>query len=320
MFISSSNVRFNHMKRRNHNIEKLNIQDIHELELLNEMIGEMKDESEIDGFLRLNNDLEYLKSWKKFDEKESWEKIESSISTSNKFNFLKYAAVIAILIFSSVSYFIFQNKIIEFKKQDVVSHILLQDGSNITLDKNSELDLIKNFNATKRDVKFKGRGYFNIAKNKEKPFNIDVNGATVTVLGTEFYIQEISNGFKLDLIEGKVSITDNFGKKSIINSGESAIVTDRIEKVVLEKEKLLSAQNFGELKFDNVTVNYAITELNKIYGKEIIILDKNVKEIGTETVHTTVRNGSITDFLKFMEIVFDLNVINSKGQFIISSK
>lgn len=308
------------MKRRNHNIEKLSIQDIYELELVNEMIGEMKDESEIDGFVILNNDLANLKSWKRFDEKESWKKIESSIRTSKKFNLVKYAAAIAVLIFSSVSYFIFQNNSVEFKKQDIVSHILLDDGSNVTLDKNSELDLKKDFNASERDVKFKGRAYFNISKNKEKPFNIDVNGAKVTVLGTEFYIQEITNGFKIDLIEGKVSLTDNFGHTSIIKSGESAIVTDKINKVIALKEQILSTQNFGELKFDNVTVNDVIEELNRIYGREIVILDKNIKDIGTETVHTTVRNGSITDFLKFMEIVFDLNVINSKGQFIISSK
>jgi transmembrane sensor len=308
------------MKKRNHNSEKPAIQDFHELELLNEMIGEMKNKSEIDSFLSLNDDLVDLQSWRRFDEKTSWKKIESSIRTKKKFNVLKYAAVIAILIFSSVSYLIFQNNNVEFKKQVIVSHILLDDGSNITLDKNSELDLKNNFNESDRDVRFNGRGYFNVAKNKEKPFNINVNGAKVSVLGTEFYLQEISNGFKIDLIEGKVSITDKFGHNSIINSGESAIVTDNIEKVIFKKDEVLSTQNFGELKFDNVSVNDAIAELNRIYGREIIILDKNIKEIGTETVHTTVRNGSITDFLKFMEIVFDLYVINSKGQFIISLK
>jgi ferric-dicitrate binding protein FerR (iron transport regulator) len=308
------------MKRRNHYIEKLGIQDNFELELLNDMIGEMKDESEIDGFLSLNNDLVNLKSWKRFDEKASWKKIESSIHITKKLNIIKYAAVIAILIFSSVSYFVFQNNSIDFRKQTVVSHILLDDGSNITLDKNSELDLKKDFNKSKRDVKFKGRGYFNIAKNKEKPFNIEVNGAKVSVLGTEFYLQEISNGFRVDLIEGKVSITDISGNNSIINSGESAIVTDKIERLILQKNQILATQNFGDLKFDNSTVNDIISELNRIYGREIIILDKDIKNIGTETVHTTIRNGSITDFLKFMEIVFDLNVINSKGQFIISSK
>ena len=44
------------------------------------------------------------------------------------------------------------------------------------------------FNGKDRKVELTGEGYFEVAKNKEKPFHVQVGSVEVEVLGTHFNI------------------------------------------------------------------------------------------------------------------------------------
>ena len=75
----------------------------------------------------------------------------------------------------------------------------LEDGSNVTLDKNSELKVIND-----RDVALIGRAYFKVAKDESKQFNIDLPVGKVVVLGTEFTIDANENTTEVYVEEGSV--------------------------------------------------------------------------------------------------------------------
>ena len=83
--------------------------------------------------------------------------------------------------------------------------IKLPDGSQIQLAPESKLDVA--FTDTERNVHLiQGHGFFNIAKNPSKPFNVHVRDTEVTVLGTAFDVGLHETNTHVFVKEGVVSV------------------------------------------------------------------------------------------------------------------
>ena len=72
--------------------------------------------------------------------------------------------------------------------------INLEDGSIVTLEKQSKLSYPTHFQKNKRMVILEGEALFEIAKNPEKPFYVYDNEIVTKVLGTRFSIKDKENG------------------------------------------------------------------------------------------------------------------------------
>jgi hypothetical protein len=64
------------------------------------------------------------------------------------------------------------------------SNFTMEDGTIITLNKNSRLSYSDKYGKDSRNVKLEGEAYFEVAKDPSKPFQVEMNGASITVLGT----------------------------------------------------------------------------------------------------------------------------------------
>lgn len=86
--------------------------------------------------------------------------------------------------------------------------VLLADGSKIYLNGGSVLKYPRKFTGKTRDVSFNGEGYFEIAKNPDKPFLINTEQIEVKVLGTKFNLKAYTNDMSVETIleEGHVQI------------------------------------------------------------------------------------------------------------------
>ncbi|WP_295202490.1 FecR family protein [uncultured Chryseobacterium sp.] len=83
----------------------------------------------------------------------------------------------------------------------------LSDGSFITMQPYSRLTIDRNnFGKKERSVEFEGKAFFDIAKDKTRPFRIDAQGFKVQVLGTRFFLDQKSADKSVALKEGKVKI------------------------------------------------------------------------------------------------------------------
>lgn len=88
-------------------------------------------------------------------------------------------------------------------------HITLSDGTKVWLNAASSLRFPVNFTGTERRVELTGEGYFEVAKNQQKPFIVDVNGKEeVLVLGTHFNINSYTDeeSIRTTLLEGSVKV------------------------------------------------------------------------------------------------------------------
>ena len=102
-------------------------------------------------------------------------------------------------------------------------NLKLADGSDVWLNSNTTLRYPAMFTGTERRVEIDGEGYFNVAKDKDKPFRVMTNEGMIEVLGTTFDVEAYSSehSFSTSLSEGKVKVSRD-GKEYLLHPGQRA--------------------------------------------------------------------------------------------------
>jgi len=88
------------------------------------------------------------------------------------------------------------------------TEMVLADGSKVWLNAGSVLKYGTDFNKKDREVFLDGEAYFDVAKNKNKPFLVQTSKLTLRVLGTSFNVKSYSeeNTIETTLIRGAVKV------------------------------------------------------------------------------------------------------------------
>ncbi|MEO6286325.1 MAG: FecR domain-containing protein [Dyadobacter sp.] len=96
------------------------------------------------------------------------------------------------------------------KNNEGVTNILitLEDSSTVELEPRSSLRYPEHFDNSQRIVELKGKGFFEIRKNPQKPFYVHSGKMVTRVLGTSFYVQNEPNKHqtKVEVVTGLVSV------------------------------------------------------------------------------------------------------------------
>ena len=96
--------------------------------------------------------------------------------------------------------------------------IMLADGSKVWLNSGSTLTFPSKFNGKKRMVELDGEGFFEVKSDKEHPFIVSTSKYQVKAVGTSFniYDYQYSPQFEAALLNGKVEVTTNAKKSSVV--------------------------------------------------------------------------------------------------------
>jgi len=99
--------------------------------------------------------------------------------------------------------------------------ITLADGTHVWLNALSSLKFPTAFNGDARSVELTGEGYFEVTRNKSKPFHVYVNGVDVEVVGTHFNVNAYPDEpcIKTTLLEGAVKLVKG-NANIMLSSGE----------------------------------------------------------------------------------------------------
>ena len=74
-----------------------------------------------------------------------------------------------------------------------IFQLVLPDGTKVWLNSASSITYPTAFNGKQRNVSITGEAYFEVAKDKEKPFHVAVNDMNIEVLGTHFNINSYAD-------------------------------------------------------------------------------------------------------------------------------
>ncbi|SDK64843.1 FecR family protein [Pedobacter sp. ok626] len=178
--------------------------------------------------------------------------------------------------------------------------IILADGSKVLLNANSSLTFPTVFSATQRYVVLKGEAYFEIAKNKKKPFKVSANGTEIKVLGTHFNVMayEDEPELKTTLFEGSVQVGKNNVIKVIKPGQQATTYQNKIEVSKANLDEVMAWRN-GYFIFKDESIESAIRKIARWYDVEIIYKGA----IPTNEISGRIsRYQNIWDVLKPLEV------------------
>ncbi len=148
----------------------------------------------------------------------------------------------------------------------------LSDGTKVWLNASSSITFPTSFSANERKVILTGEAYFEVAKDKKRPFRVSVNDMQVNVLGTHFNINAYDDEAAVNttLLEGSVLLTEK-GKKVLLKPGQQAqkqksgaiIVNDNVNL-----DEVMGWKN-GVFYFDNASLQTVLRQLSRWYDVDV---------------------------------------------------
>lgn len=150
--------------------------------------------------------------------------------------------------------------------------LVLPDGTKVWLDAASSISYPVAFTGNSRRVRLTGQGYFEVAKNKEKPFYVDVNHAEVRVLGTHFNISAYEEDPEntTTLLEGSVQITKN-GKTVLLQPGQQASIAGGSDNIVVSEANIddVMAWKNGYFIFNDDDIRAIMRKVSRWYNVDV---------------------------------------------------
>ncbi|MBL3657512.1 FecR family protein [Fulvivirga sediminis] len=157
------------------------------------------------------------------------------------------------------------------------SVIHLSDGSKVYLNSESSIKYNRYFTDSSRIIELDGEAYFEVAKDKKRPFIVYSQGYETTALGTEFNVNSRASHYKISLAEGRIMVNAQHKKSNSINLAPGEAVKIDTEGHILKKETG-NAQDFlwisGILDFHNASIQEIITSLERWYDVKITLISK----------------------------------------------
>jgi len=152
---------------------------------------------------------------------------------------------------------------------DAISLVKLPDGSSIQLNQGSIISYKELwFRGFNRNITLKGKAFFKIAKNPEKEFVVETSQLNVTVLGTQFTVNQNGDRTQFILSEGKVKLKGSAIKNEIFvdEPGQQII----IEKGNIVKNNIIDLALYvswvnEKIYFDNCSVEKVLQMLSDSY-------------------------------------------------------
>lgn len=254
---------------------------------------------------------------KEFDSNAAWKNVIKQATKQKRpvipmFSKIRRIAAIAVILIASA--FTFYYITLDSKPKELMAatsqhekgnEIVLNDGSKIWLNKNSQLSYPETFKGKIRKVSLDGEAFFDIAKNPDKPFIIECNNAEVTVLGTSFNINTDSLETEISVKTGTVKVQSSHNQEyvTLLPNFMASVGHSTITKSQITNPNYLSWKT-GEFLFKDSPIEKVVYDLNTFYNKPIVI--KNQKT--TCSFSASFDNANLADIIEILQLSCNLSI------------
>lgn len=157
----------------------------------------------------------------------------------------------------------------------------LSDHTRVWLNAGSSIRFPTVFSGTERLVTVEGEAYFEVSKDKQRPFRVATAHQLIEVLGTHFNVNAYSDeaAVKTTLLEGSVRIV--YGNLSkVIKPGEQARLSGESGKMEIAKVDLEEAVSWknGYFLFDDEDIHSVMRKISRWYNVEVVFLNGQIDE------------------------------------------
>jgi ferric-dicitrate binding protein FerR (iron transport regulator) len=224
------------------------------------------------------------------------------------------------------------------------TYIKLPDGSKVWLNADSKITYSGDFQGAIREVYLSGEAFFDVAKDKTRPFIIHTKTIDLKVLGTAFNVRSYDNEKETEtsLVHGSVEVTlkNNPDKKIILKPSEKLLVKnggpdssahsktiDKIREeeplIVLSKMHILAKDSSSietswtknRLAFDKDNLEEIALKIERWYNVQVIITDQSLNE---EKYTGLFEDETLEEVMDALQMTGDFHYTIRKKEVIIS--
>ena len=306
-------------KEAEENIKAL--EDIRKISALSDTLKDYQDFNEDDAWSAFENTLSQT------NHKEQTSPFEISVAEVNNntekktsifsLRNISRVAAIAVIVLGALFIFNSQNSDEGFIGQDYASEIdksldvNLEDGSNVLLDAGSKMR-----SKDERTVSLKGRAFFDVARDENSQFKINLPVGEITVLGTEFTVVADDKHTEVFVEEGSVAYKFQGATYTLVAGEFIQVVDNNVEKLQMRDGNYSSWKN-KRLLFNDNTMSEVVEALSRHFGKVVEL--KDVKLFKNCNVKTTFDNSSLEDILNEFSTTHGLKYEVKGDTYLVSS-
>lgn len=206
--------------------------------------------------------------------------MEGESSASNRVNYLKYAAAIVMATGLGLIYWLMSGPSSQLMSYTTaageVLEVELEDGSWVTLNENSRLDVAEGFNQDTREVVLSGIAFFDVARDENKPFIIDAGDSRVKVLGTSFLVRSFAASPVTEVIvkSGSVGLANDKGRANtgiVLSAGEVGVADSRKSGVAKKNNRDVNYLAWKDkvITFERTSLTDVARVLSDVYKVEL---------------------------------------------------
>lgn len=193
---------------------------------------------------------------------------------------------------------------------DSKKEVILPDSSIVWLNARSELTYPKKFGRKRRNVALKGEAFFDVRKDKKRPFSVNTPTMTVRVSGTTFVVtdrKELPHAETV-LETGKVDVTvKETGRKLEMQPDRRLIYNKKEKSTEMRAVNASAYTNWRKehLLFENAPLRDVFIQLGKWYDISILCNTCSPQLLDTP-VSFTLDNETVDDILSILQSITPL--------------
>jgi transmembrane sensor len=164
------------------------------------------------------------------------------------------------------------------------TNVVLPDGTQVWLNAGSKITYDKQYAIAAREVNLTGEAFFDVVKNKDKPFIIHTGKIDIRVLGTAFNVKSYpgEKTIETSLIRGSIEVTfkDRPAEKVILKPNEKLVVVNEdIPEAFIKKssvkplnDPIVAISHLNYAKIDSTVIETAWIQ-NKLFFQDELFKD-----------------------------------------------
>ena len=161
--------------------------------------------------------------------------------------------------------------------------VRLADGTLVYLNSATRMKYPIKFDEKERKVYLSGEAYFEVAKDPERPFFVEMEGVEVRVYGTSFNVNTHQKGnIQTVLVKGSIGVKVlSSGMESMIRPGQMAEFKQGNTKVDVKDVNVAVYTDWkdGIFRFENQRLEDILTVLSNWYDVDVFYQTAFVKEL-----------------------------------------
>ncbi|NNU60119.1 FecR family protein [Ochrobactrum soli] len=160
------------------------------------------------------------------------------------------------------------------------NEVVLSDGTRVYMDGDSAIDTT--FLTGERHVRLiRGRAWFDVARDEDRPFYVETQNARVGVLGTVFTVDIGNNdSTKVSVESGTVSVRSATGEQIKLGAGNGTAVSSRgFHKLENADIDTMNAWRRGLIIMNQTPLRTVLSEVSRYTTGRIVVSDETINDL-----------------------------------------